>query len=310
MATLDEFLSEPRNVAVVGIRKDGRPQATPNWFSWDGERFYVSTTRDRAKYKIFSRDPRVELLFDDPEGFRYVALSGTVEILEDVRAELPALSCDPREARPPGDPRRPTGAGPARRGPRPAGDHPERPALDVDHPRPGLACRSRQGLRSGRRTRFARAGCGCGCGCGGGGGGRLGGLIFLPGWPAAWEPGSSREPRSGWRWATRSATAPWSPARRRGGHRPGRADHMLGRVDGRWSQLAEPSHRADHGGGDAQAPAPAAARLRQRSRRPATMMPATSKAVSSLPGSGDTRRARRSWVSRSVMTARLRSPRR
>jgi PPOX class probable F420-dependent enzyme len=89
MATLDEFLSEPRNVAVVGIRKDGRPQATPNWFSWDGERFYVSTTRDRAKYKIFSRDPRVELLFDDSEGFRYVALSGTVEILEDVRAELP-----------------------------------------------------------------------------------------------------------------------------------------------------------------------------------------------------------------------------
>ena len=31
MATLDEFLSQPRNVVVVGIRKDGRPQATPNW---------------------------------------------------------------------------------------------------------------------------------------------------------------------------------------------------------------------------------------------------------------------------------------
>ncbi len=89
MATLDEFLSQPRNVVVVGIRRDGRPQATPNWFGWDGERFYVSTTRDRAKYKIFRRDPRAELLFDDPEGFRYVALSGTVEILEDVRAELP-----------------------------------------------------------------------------------------------------------------------------------------------------------------------------------------------------------------------------
>ena len=89
MATLDEFLAEPRNVVVVGIRKDGRPQATPNWFGWDGERFYVSTTRSRAKYKVFSRDPRVELLFDDPEGFRYVALSGTVAILPDVRAELP-----------------------------------------------------------------------------------------------------------------------------------------------------------------------------------------------------------------------------
>jgi PPOX class probable F420-dependent enzyme len=89
MATLQEFLSEPRNVIVVGIRKDGRPQATPNWFTWDGTRFYVSTTRGRAKYKIFSRDPRVELLFDDSQGFRYVALSGTVEILADIRAELP-----------------------------------------------------------------------------------------------------------------------------------------------------------------------------------------------------------------------------
>jgi PPOX class probable F420-dependent enzyme len=89
MATLDEFLSQPRNVVVVGIRKDGRPQATPNWFTWDGERFYVSTTRDRAKYKIFRRDPRVELLFDDSEGFRYVAFSGTVEILEDIQDQLP-----------------------------------------------------------------------------------------------------------------------------------------------------------------------------------------------------------------------------
>jgi PPOX class probable F420-dependent enzyme len=89
MATIEEFLSEPRNVVVAGIRKDGRPQVTPNWFAWDGTRFYVSTTRDRAKYKIFSRDPRVELLFDDSEGFRYVALPGTVEILQDIRSALP-----------------------------------------------------------------------------------------------------------------------------------------------------------------------------------------------------------------------------
>ena len=26
MATLDEFLSQPRNVVVVGIARDGRPQ--------------------------------------------------------------------------------------------------------------------------------------------------------------------------------------------------------------------------------------------------------------------------------------------
>jgi PPOX class probable F420-dependent enzyme len=89
MSSLDDFLGEPRNVIVIGVRKDGRPQATPNWFGYDGERFYVSTTRSRAKYKIFSRDPRAELLFDESGGFRYVAFSGTVEILEDIHAELP-----------------------------------------------------------------------------------------------------------------------------------------------------------------------------------------------------------------------------
>ena len=52
------FLAEPRNVVLAGTRADGRPHATPNWFCWDGAKFYVSTTRDRVKYQIFTRDPR------------------------------------------------------------------------------------------------------------------------------------------------------------------------------------------------------------------------------------------------------------
>jgi PPOX class probable F420-dependent enzyme len=85
---LAAFLAEPRNVIVIGIRKDGRPHATPNWFVWDGARFYVSTTRTRAKYKIFSRDPRAELVVDDPQGFRCALVQGRVDIREDVAAEL------------------------------------------------------------------------------------------------------------------------------------------------------------------------------------------------------------------------------
>src|SRR5271156_1102789 len=86
---VEAFLAEPRNVIVAGIRKDGRPHVTPNWFFWDGEKFYVSTTRTRAKYRIFRRDPRVELVIDDATGHRYVALSGTAEIREQIPAELP-----------------------------------------------------------------------------------------------------------------------------------------------------------------------------------------------------------------------------
>ena len=85
---LDAFLAEPRNVIVAGIRKDGSPHLSPNWFAWDGTSFYVSITRTRAKYAIFRRDPRAELLVDDPTGFRYVRVSGRMEIREDVTTEL------------------------------------------------------------------------------------------------------------------------------------------------------------------------------------------------------------------------------
>jgi PPOX class probable F420-dependent enzyme len=86
---IEAFLAEPRNIIVAGIRRDGRPQLSPNWFYWDGERFYVSTTRDRAKYAVFRRDPRAQLLIDDPAGFRAVLVPATVEIREDLPPELP-----------------------------------------------------------------------------------------------------------------------------------------------------------------------------------------------------------------------------
>jgi PPOX class probable F420-dependent enzyme len=85
---LETFLAEPRNVIVAGIRKDGRPHLSPNWFFWDGERFYVSTTRKRAKYRIFRRDPRAELIVDDPTGFRYVEIPTAAEVREDVKANI------------------------------------------------------------------------------------------------------------------------------------------------------------------------------------------------------------------------------
>jgi PPOX class probable F420-dependent enzyme len=86
---LEAFLAEPRNIVVAGIRRDGRPHLSPNWFHWDGERFYVSTTRSRVKYAIFRRDPRAELLVDDSAGFRAVLVPATAEIREDIAAELP-----------------------------------------------------------------------------------------------------------------------------------------------------------------------------------------------------------------------------
>jgi PPOX class probable F420-dependent enzyme len=86
---IEAFLAEPRNLVVAGIRRDGRPHLSPNWFYWDGQRFYVSTTRGRVKYAIFRRDPRAQLLVDDASGFRAVLVPAAVEIRERIAAELP-----------------------------------------------------------------------------------------------------------------------------------------------------------------------------------------------------------------------------
>jgi PPOX class probable F420-dependent enzyme len=83
------FLAEPRTAILAGVRKDGRAHISPNWFVWDDERFYVSTTRHRVKYAIFRRDPRVQILVDDSTGHRAVFVQGTVDIREDLAAELP-----------------------------------------------------------------------------------------------------------------------------------------------------------------------------------------------------------------------------
>jgi PPOX class probable F420-dependent enzyme len=86
---IEAFLAEPRNAMVAAIRASGMPQMTPNWFYWDGARFYISTTKTRRKYANLRRDPRVQLAIDDPTSFRTIILDGTVEIWDDIEVALP-----------------------------------------------------------------------------------------------------------------------------------------------------------------------------------------------------------------------------
>lgn len=84
LVAMDRFLAEPRNAAVGGIRADGRLHMTPNWFLWEDGRFFISTTKDRVKYRMFVSNPRVQLLIDDVMDFRYVLVDGSVEVSDDV----------------------------------------------------------------------------------------------------------------------------------------------------------------------------------------------------------------------------------
>ena len=85
---MNTFLAEPRNATVGGLRRDGRPHMTPNWFLWQDGHFYISTTKNRAKYRIFTRDQRVQLVVDDVMAFRYVIVDGQVEVSDDVEEGL------------------------------------------------------------------------------------------------------------------------------------------------------------------------------------------------------------------------------
>jgi PPOX class probable F420-dependent enzyme len=85
---LAAFLTSSRNLMLAGTRPDGRPHLTPNWFHWDGEHFYVSTTRARVKYRIFKRNNRAQLAVDDPANLRAVLIPATVQIREDIATQL------------------------------------------------------------------------------------------------------------------------------------------------------------------------------------------------------------------------------
>jgi hypothetical protein len=41
------------------------PQITLIWYTWDDESFSFSTTKDRAKYRLFQHDPAISLLVED-----------------------------------------------------------------------------------------------------------------------------------------------------------------------------------------------------------------------------------------------------
>ena len=78
-----DWLRRMPHAIVATIQRDGMPQLTPNWYWWDGERFWVSTLDWTVKVRNLKRDPRITLCID--EGKRraqYVQVFGTAEVIE------------------------------------------------------------------------------------------------------------------------------------------------------------------------------------------------------------------------------------
>ena len=89
MAKLEEeprkFLDESPNVGVATtLREDGSPHSTIVWVDVEGDKVSFNTARGRAKPKHLEHDPRASLLMVDPnDAFRWVAVSGPVEMTQD-----------------------------------------------------------------------------------------------------------------------------------------------------------------------------------------------------------------------------------
>jgi Pyridoxamine 5'-phosphate oxidase len=63
---IEAFLAEPRNVVVAGIRRDGRPHLSPNWFAAELPRFRAI----KEKHGM--------AVLDDEEHLRALAAEGRV----------------------------------------------------------------------------------------------------------------------------------------------------------------------------------------------------------------------------------------
>ena len=71
-----------RRILNKQARPNGPPQVTTVWYLWTGQDFYISTRRDRYKYRHLQRDPRVTLCIDDAMAFTSVVVEGHAEFME------------------------------------------------------------------------------------------------------------------------------------------------------------------------------------------------------------------------------------
>jgi PPOX class probable F420-dependent enzyme len=90
---LRAFLEEDRFGVLGTINENGSPQQTVMWYELRGDTIVMNTRRGRRKDRNLLRDARASLCVE--EGYRYVTLEGTIEMIEDqaiAQADIAALA--------------------------------------------------------------------------------------------------------------------------------------------------------------------------------------------------------------------------
>ena len=78
---VDLRLRSLREIWVATAGADGRPDAVPVWFSWDGENVYFSTKADSRKARNIAAQPAVVL--HNGDGADPILLKGDAEVVTD-----------------------------------------------------------------------------------------------------------------------------------------------------------------------------------------------------------------------------------
>lgn len=78
-AAFADLLDATTLAILATVMPDGSPQATPVWFSRDGDDILINSARGRAKDRNMRREPRVALTIVDPANpYRYIEVRGQV----------------------------------------------------------------------------------------------------------------------------------------------------------------------------------------------------------------------------------------
>jgi len=79
-----ELLNSSIAVTMATTMPNNTPQTTVLWFIWDGDAVKISTTRGRQKTENIEKNPKVSLMFIDPQNiYKYLEIRGTVEISDE-----------------------------------------------------------------------------------------------------------------------------------------------------------------------------------------------------------------------------------
>ncbi|MDH3682597.1 MAG: pyridoxamine 5'-phosphate oxidase family protein, partial [Acidimicrobiia bacterium] len=78
--TYKQLMDEPYACVMAVMGKDGRPNLTPMWFDYEGDKVLVNVAEHRKKTEWIRANPEITILIMNPENmYHWLSMKVTVE---------------------------------------------------------------------------------------------------------------------------------------------------------------------------------------------------------------------------------------